>query len=470
MTMKINKLWFYVLLFIIAETASWLSFNFIFLNVLFLLFLFLLAFILVYQRPEYALYLSLAELFWGAAGHSFEYGFISARLVIFIAIILAFFFTHIGRLPSLKIFQDKALARIWLFLIFLVALALIAGLANQHSRANIFWDANAYFYLLYLPIWYEFYDSSHLKNIITILLAAALVLSLKTLLIFNIYAQDYGDLSLVTFYKWIRDTRTGEITPFGQSFWRVFMPAQLYILIAGIVIFIKQFNYPKNYSLILYLSIFLAALYVSLSRSFWLGGAIAGVLLLINLIIFIRPHFSRLICLRIIPIFIASFFLVEIFYNLPQWHSPHIFFPGRADTAEAAASSRRQLLPVMKEAIQNSPWVGYGFGKELTYRSSDPRVKNINNPEGWKTTYAFEWGWLDQWLKGGLLFVTCLLAWIFLIWQRAYQHIKTQNLQSLALISISGALVSIHIFSPYLNHPLGLGALMLVTIISTHGQ
>lgn len=469
-TTKINSFYFYSLLLIIAETASWLSFNFRLLNLFILIFLFVLAFILVYRKPEYALYLSLAELFWGASGHSFEYSFISTRLVIFSAIVVAFFCKHFNRFRHWKILREKAVWRIFLGLIFLVALALVVGLINRHPIANVFWDANAYFYLLYLPIWYEFYDPSYLKNIITILLSAALVLSLKTLMIFNLYAQGYGDWNLYSFYQWIRDSRTGEITIFGQDFWRVFMPAQLYILFAGIIVFIKQFYHPPYYRAIFFLGAFLAALYVSLSRSFWLGGIVAGLLFLINFVILNHSNFHLAIWLRIIPILMLGFFLVEIFYNLPQWHSPHILTRRSVESGEAAANSRLQLLPVLGEAIKNSPWIGYGFAKELTYRSSDPRIKNADNPEGWHTTYALEWGWLDQWLKGGLLFMLAFLSWVFFLARRNYQNIRRQATSSLAMISILGALVSVHIFSPYINHPLGLGALMVITIVSTHGQ
>ncbi|PWB38268.1 MAG: hypothetical protein C3F02_04665 [Parcubacteria group bacterium] len=466
--MKKNRLLYYLLFFLLAEICSWLAYNFIFINFYVLAGLFILGFVLVFWKPEYALYLSLAELFWGGAGHSFIWAGISARMIIFAAIVSAFAIKYCAKLPQLKLVKDKNFFRLWLFLITIIALAIIVGIYNKYPWADIFLDANAYFYVLYLPVWYEFYQRDYLKNIYQLLLAAVLIISVKTITIFNVYAQYYHSTNLTFLYKWVRDSRSGEITPFTVNFWRVFMSAQIYVLFAFVVLFLKQFFGNKKYGLIFYLAIFIAALYISLSRSFWLGVVVAGTLLSVNYIIFRRHIYSWKIWLRLIPVFILGFLFVELAYNLPHWNSWQIFGQRSTDSGEAAASSRLQLLPVMGQAIKNSPLIGYGFGKELTYRSNDPRIKSGDNPEGWLTTYSFEWGWLDQWVKGGVLLVACFVAWILLVLKRAYGRIREQYIKPMAIISILGAVAVIHIFSPYLNHPLGLGALMLSTIIFGH--
>src|SRR5690606_26066340 len=70
--------------------------------------------------------------------------------------------------------------------------------------------------------------------------------------------------------------------------------------------------------------------------------------------------------------------------------------------SDAAAASRWQQLPPLREAIESQPAFGYGLGKTVTYISNDPRIRQ-QSPDGQYTTYAFEWGYLDQLLKFGLL-------------------------------------------------------------------
>ena len=45
--------------------------------------------------------------------------------------------------------------------------------------------------------------------------------------------------------------------------------------------------------------------------------------------------------------------------------------------------------------------MGRGFGATVTYQTRDPRIL-ADNGSGEYTTYAFEWGWLDIWLKLGI--------------------------------------------------------------------
>ena len=113
----------------------------------------------------------------------------------------------------------------------------------------------------------------------------------------------------------------------------------------------------------------------------------------------------------------------------------------------------------MLKSIKEEPLLGHGFGKEITYFTSDPRSK------GEYTTFSFEWGWLDQIVKVGIGLVWILIIWIIRIYYLAFQQLKDKPVIVLSLMSGLTALVIIHIFSPYLNHPLGLGFLMLTTLI-----
>ena len=118
----------------------------------------------------------------------------------------------------------------------------------------------------------------------------------------------------------------------------------------------------------------------------------------------------------------------------------------------------------MNQAIIKQPVWGYGLGKTLTYKSSDPRVLKKTS-DGTYTTNAFEWGWLDLWLKLGLLGLVAYLWLLFSIFKKAWQKIKDNPYQALAVIASLIALIGLNIFPPYLNHPLGFGFLAIIMAI-----
>ncbi|PLX25553.1 hypothetical protein C0580_02425 [Candidatus Parcubacteria bacterium] len=342
---------------------------------------------------------------------------------------------------------------------------------NDYPINDVFKDANAYLYLMYLPIWYQIYQKKYLQNIIIILQTAAVVVSVKTLIIFNIFVHDYSFLDTNSIYKWIRDTRTGEVTPFESNFVRVFMQSQIYVLAAWFVTLIKYIEGFKNKNNFLLLSLFSSALIISLSRSFWLGGVVAIIFLFISLFLYQRRLPHLFVYLIILGSILAGFVFTDLLYNLPKYNSLNIFTQRKVDSSEAAVSSRQALLPVMWDAIKEQPIIGHGFGKQLTYQSSDPRIKNLDNPEGNYTTYSFEWGWLDQWLKAGAIFVACFMLWVLLIYKRSLNLINHYPEVAFISVTLISYLIFIHIFSPYLNHPLGLGMLMFLTIfVSKYAQ
>jgi O-antigen ligase len=128
---------------------------------------------------------------------------------------------------------------------------------------------------------------------------------------------------------------------------------------------------------------------------------------------------------------------------------------------EAALVSRWMLLPKLMDEIKVNPISGQGFGKTVTYTSSDPRVL-ASNSGGRYTTYAFEWGYLDIWLKIGLL---GLVAYLLLIYKIIYvgviKGIKSGNSIYIGIAAGCFFLVIVNIFTPYLNHPLGIGFIVL---------
>ena len=128
-------------------------------------------------------------------------------------------------------------------------------------------------------------------------------------------------------------------------------------------------------------------------------------------------------------------------------------------TTEAAAYSRWNLLPVITKQIMISPIIGQGFGATVTYQSADPRVL-AKDPSGTYETYAFEWGWLDLWLKLGLWGMLIYLAWLLAVIR---DLLKTKKIEATWLALSLVALMVVHFFTPYLNHPLGL-IIMIISV------
>ncbi len=450
------------------ELLSALAWRWSFFNPIILLIVAVLVFYFLRRRAIYALYLPLAELIWGAMGHNFSYGFFSLRLVLWLVVIVWFLWIWFKQKFTLKIIQDKKIWY-WLIIFFIIVLADILLAFYHHFPArDILYDANAYFYLLYLPIWWQVYDPKYQADILRLIKILATWLAVKTLLVFYIFTQ-VGYEHLINFYKWLRDTRWGEITPLPQDFYRIFSQAQIYLILAWLLAWWQEINSSAKYKNLFYLILLSAALFVSLSRSYWLGAGVAFIFLLINIFFLNKKILSWRILRSIFLVIAGSFALVLILYNLPKYHAINIFGVRSLDSQEAGISSRQALLGPMLQAIGQAPVLGHGFGYSLTYYSSDPRIKNITNSNGLYTTYAFEWGWLDMLVKGGAILTLWLIVGLILIYSRAYAIIK-QNLSNLVLLAMLSGLVLIHVFSPYLNHPLGLGIFMLIALLISQNQ
>ncbi len=169
----------------------------------------------------------------------------------------------------------------------------------------------------------------------------------------------------------------------------------------------------------------------------------------------------------------------------------------RITISEPAASSRAAQLEPLNSAIVRSPIVGYGFGKELEYRSSDPRRLVQSGGTGIVKTWAFELGWHDLALKtgyiGGFLYLSFILLlmrqmlkipnhkrqitnksqitsaksqtdWGFSNWNLFGIYNLEFGIYRLTMLLSLLALIAIHVFTPYLNHPLGIGILLLAFI------
>ena len=431
------------------------------------------------RRLEYGLYFVLGELFIGSQGHLLEAQLgdtnISLRIGLFIAVLAAWLW---HRLKAKKAAVPQS--PVWYCYLALGAFILI-GLARgliANDFGNVFFDFNAWIYFGLVVAFFDVAGPKFLERMIQILLATTAWVAAKTVVVLLLFSHSLATIG-GPLYQWLRDTRTGEVTFVSGTIFRIFFQSQLYVLIGYFIVAAllihgwPQLSKQNRWLGLGYLYLTGVALVISQSRSFWVGSAAAIATLLVLLLWRLKFSLRKTVLIGLLfGVSVASAVLtVQLitgnvlgnivgnrFNDLPR---------------EAAGISRLNQLQPLTKNIAARPLLGYGFGKTLTYQSSDPRVLETH-PDGRYTTYAFEWGYLDIALKIGLLGLSAYLTLIGYIIYKLNQKLKIKNQNDnvkfkmdLELGFLAGliALLITNIFSPYLNHPLGIGYLMLASTL-----
>jgi len=481
---NLGKLFKLLALLLLVEVLSYLSFLFPDISPYIFSALALVALGLSFYRLEYGLLLVLAELFVGSMGHLFYFTVgsyqVPLRIVLWGIVLLAYVIKFIGQLIKEKSqsaywqkIKNWPLLKYFLLLFLFIIIALLNGLLHGHGFMTIFSDFNAWLYFLLLfPVLAVYRQPatevfSHLR---LVFLASALWLSLETL--FILFAFTHNLSFTPDIYAWLRRTIVGEVTPTLSGWPRIFIQSQIYSALAFFLVFwsgrsvtpVRKFFSRQNLLLIAAAAWFLSAILISFSRSFWVGLAAA----LLFALILIKRFYNFSAALRAVFWLLASgagafliIYLVAIFpYPTPGAFNAD-FLSRLKSQNDAAVASRWSLWPVLLKQIEREPFLGQGFGATVTYYSRDPRVLQ-QNPSGLYTTYAFEWGYLDLWLKLGIF---GLLAYLFLLFKiMVYSWPKKgAGPNNLAFALATGVifLAVTNIFTPFLNHPLGIGFLLL---------
>jgi len=495
----------------------------------------LLTLILSLIRLEYGIWIVLTELFIGSKGYLFFFEYnglvISIRIALWLIVMAVwlnkivneYIRSHIrGRVASEATQHFNGFAFLkspyfsyFIILFLFIAWGLINGFLNHNEFNNIFFDFNGWLYFaLIFPI-YSIFSRKYVKKdirhpvghrmpyntpcdtVLQIFIACILWLSFKTF--FLLFVFSHNMIGMVNeLYRWVRVSGVGEITQMQGGFYRIFFQSHIFVLI-GFFIFSILVAYQmgnkkdltalkdklfkgKSFLLLSTICYLLSAVLISFSRSFWVG-------LIIGLVIYgyiVIRLYSWKTLLRISGIlsgvFAISIILIIITVKFPYPRPIGGFTTAKLlskrisqITGEAGVSSRWSLLPKLWDKIKQGPILGQGFGATVTYQSSDPRILQ-SSPTGKYTTYAFEWGWLDIWLKLGIFGV---LAYLFLIGKiciaNLMQKSKIKNKNSDTKCEITQGLIigliiisAVNIFSPYLNHPLGIGYLIIISAILSH--
>jgi len=484
---------------LIVEGFSFLANYFSFLGEIFFVLAVAAVLFLSIKDLKYGLWLALAELFIGSQGYLFSFDIggasISIRMAIWVILIAVWAGKFLDKTikkhqEEKRILPLKILKSSYFSLFLILALFIIWGGLNGfisgNSTANILFDINGWLYLaLIIPLYEVAWErKDFLRPLFEIFLACVLWLALKSFFLVFVFSHNiYSWMDVL--YDWVRNTGIGEVTEMSDGFTRIFFQSHIFLIIAFFVsIFLANSIYdsiikkptPKEKKQILLYIVALIPLatviILSFSRSFW-AGCLLG--LLFSLVMILKKYGWKRLGWNISALFLVgvlSLALIIIVVKFPGVGSTRNFNAAdtiknraRSVSGEAAVSSRWNLLPELWSEIKEAPILGRGFGTTVTYRSNDPRILE-STADGKYTTYAFECGWLGIWLKLGFFGLFC---YIFLIGKIILDGLTNKDLFRSALINgvvVSLAVIAvINFFTPYLNHPLGLGALMLASII-----
>lgn len=457
--------------FVVLEIVSFAVFPYFWLSRLAFIAALLIAGYFTWQKLENGVYFLLAELIVGGLGALLMFpiggGHISIRLGLF-AVVFAIWLIRQIQSRDFNWLKDKRLIPLCVFAA-LFLLAIGQGYLSGHSLSAIYSDMNGYLYLALIPLFLSIKLDP--KMLARILVCGSLVLGLKTIAILFIFSHGFAFVGANAIYKWIRDTGVGEITLISSPLYRVFFQSHFYNLLALILsaclLLIRPRELEKYLSqryaqslLILFAWFNFFIIVISQSRSFWVGGLAVLIIMIPAAAIYYKIDWRRIVIyFAMIPVFaLLSNFAGQAVIGDFQTD----FFTGRVSGAsgEAAVSSRMAELAPAFELIKNAPLLGNGFGTTVHFRSDDPRIKNNANPEGWTDAAMIEWGYLDLAIKAGILGLLAYLVFLAVIFWQLFVSSLRYDYLSAGLLAGFAALLIVHMFTPYLNHPLGLGLVL----------
>lgn len=468
-------------------------------NKLFFFIIIIFALILAIKNLKFGLFVLFAELFIGSKGYLFFFEFAGIKISIRIALWLIIMSVWFGKVIYQTLKTKKNPLRVYLkstvfkyssFLFLFIGWGLISGFLSKNNFSDIFFDFNGWlFFAIIFPVLYVFKtkkDSRILANeFLAVFLASMFWLVIESYFLLYIFSHNMiGMISEI--YRWIRITGVGEITLLQGGFYRVFFQSHIFLVIAFFLfLFLLAHNISikkkwqwkdwEFWRLFSGLAILISVNILNFSRSNWVGLA-AGMIVAFLYFLF-KIGWKKTVMtgmLFTISLIIgASLLVVTVKFPYPDptgGFSAAGLLRDRATrlSGEAALSSRWALFPKLWSKISNNPIIGDGFGATITYTSSDPRVLETS-PSGEYTTYAFEWGWLDIWIKLGILGITMYIALILKIVAIGFGKLTDKNEQrnfiNAGLVVGLIAMTIVSFFSPYMNHPLGIGFIVLIGVM-----
>lgn len=418
-------------------------------------------------------------------------GLLTLRHVVFLGFFAGYALRLLMRQEFLKSFH--ATIALLGFVLWLSFAFLVGGLENGWSVS--FDEFNSFFYFaLLIPIFGHAWTHTEKRSVLTAAFAGIAFLALSTLLFGYTYGHVPGKVMNIP-YMVYRDARVTEVSlqvvqnpPAGivqflmapwldaYPYWyRIFNPSQVFFLVGlclyGAYALLHGVDQSIRKHWILIVSLLAAGLFVGMSRSLILALGVSVSMLFASLLVLRRvvpvPKFAGAVGAATVSVALAALIFVLVaalpIPTRPDLRDATFYATSAGTTRQAAVTSRWSLLEPLHEAIVRSPIVGYGFGKALTYNSADPRI--IAETGGAYTTYRFEWGYHDLMLKIGIVGLGLYLYLLYRLFGHAIRAWRTLPWLHMGLSAAVLAVGVAHVFTPYLNHPLGIGIILLAAII-----
>ena len=432
---------------------------------------------LTVHRVEWGLYIILAELLIGSKGHLFwftliddvEWGRIGLRIGIFGAVMVAWAIHKIWKRQMPTLFMDSSLTYVLPFLIML-GYAVVRGFMQGYGVSQIMSDANNWmFVVLVFPIVDviktvpDFFDQCR-----RIIAPAIAFMVTKAVVFFVVFAAGISQVT-VWLYHFERQTGGGQLAPAADGMWRIYFWSELFLIPALVILAgIVYSRYDKR--CVMRLPTFalwgvVLGIMLTLFRSFWLGAFVA-VVVWIGAMVLARKHIElqwKSLAAVVGVLVLSAAASVFVIQGLGQGLSnmsggvPPAVQKELFSTGEPGIQNRLNQFTPLVEKIWESPVVGSGFGAHITYESIDPRTT------GAVTTHALELGWLDLMMEIGILGLILFLIWLGYIVRTLWQALSNSPKQVywiLGLIAGGVGIGAVHMVSPFLNHPLGIGFIL----------
>ncbi|MFH1046737.1 MAG: hypothetical protein V1738_00375 [Patescibacteria group bacterium] len=501
--------------------------------------------VLSWRKPGYGALIIMAELFVGSQGGymlalgpaNIDGALLSLRMGLFLAV----FCTWLARvvvswklgegswklgagswknLRWLVDMKEHGLLLPYLMLLLVFAFGAIRGFLAGNGFGNVFFDANGYAFFALFPAFVEGFRDLKARTLLWPTLAAAVTVTVvKALAVLYFFSHRIFEVA-ANMYVWVRDTRVGEVTIMQADFHRVFFQSHLFVLVGlfAVFMFAARGRLFRGREFWLPFALFawgIVAMLLGLSRSYWFGG-LAGFVTMLGLLIYARalgPLWKKMLVIAPVGL-IAAVAIVYVVYAFPYPDKTgQVSFAslmgGRAFSVagEAAANSRWNLLAALWPVGFEHPIFGSGLGTTVTYSTEDARLL-ADIPDAQYTTFAFEWGYHDLWIKFGLLGLA-IYAWLIAAILKPYifalKIVRMNKNEAISLTPETGrddgsersqlpatssqlapavtsprefetiiivgitagtiAMLATNVFSPYLNHPLGIGLLMVVAAL-----
>lgn len=372
----------------------------------------------------------------------------------------------------------------WLALFIVVIMYAVFNGVASNSFELVYLDTNNWLFGLYIiPLYHAIKSVNDIYGMLNVVIASVILIIVQSILVFYIFSHSLPSSEVV--YTWIRDARLGEITYVTRNFFRVFLQSQIWIMVNFFVmlslIYVSdkiRFRGMVAIKKVVWILMVLSAmtLVISFSRSIWVGTAAGLCAFLVTLRFMFREKYKQIVlwAARIAGIFALGIFGVWMLMMIPPGdyldNGLGSLIGQRLTQGEAASSARINQLQPLFETIHQRPIFGSGFGTTVTYKSDDPRVRaGTVEGTGMYTTYAFEWGYLDMIVKFGFFGLFVFIGFLITLAKEFYKTAKIhaltldENYPGLSLGILLGlvALMTVHTFTPFLNHPLGIGFIVM---------